>query len=451
MRHKHFSVMRSFVLAATVGMGCSAQATAALLPVVEVFDSGQVVEMPIFPLMPNLRLDLLASTLSVGCTWIRGADSEAKNIGYPDTQAGYFIVSLPINPGPGVTYTITGGFPQVRHFGFQTYDGYRPDNLIDTLPDARIAPNGGPAPAINPAVLPVRGNYGRQYAAAIKFQFPPSNAALREPNTVYAGDRSRRGALTKQLVYRTYLPNPGVDKFGAAPLPVIVYHGPLGDIDLRDTPDQAACNSIKRRNDAITTFPVAGGSRARPVFKPVSARGTLALYPNADITYMIAQPGRRRGDMVLIRAKAPLVPRLPTEQIVPNPQTRYWSLCHNELNTSKVVACLADREMTLQADGYMYAVISPPERRHPMARTEFGYNWLPFGNGENGLVGFRQLLADPTFVGNYARAAAQPNLPLATTLGEWAPDITYCDQATFGALAGVNGATAFAGCKAASQ
>lgn len=444
MRRHYLSRFRRLALIAAVGV-CSSFPAAAAVKV------GQFGEMPAFPLQEDLFLDRLASTLTVGCTWIRGADAETKNIGYPDTSAGYFIVSLPVRPGPGVTYTISGSFPQVRYFGFQTYDGFRPDNLIDSLPDARIAPTRGHPPADNPAVLPVGGNYHRNYEATIRPVFPPNDAALREPNAVYSGDRSRRGALTKQLVYRTYLPNPGQDKLGGAALPVVVYHGPLGDIDLRDTPDQVACSSIERRNASINRFPVLGGSKARPVFRPVPARGTLAFYPNADITYMLAQPGRRRGDMVLIRAKAPTTPHLPTETLVRNPQTRYWSLCQNELNSSSVVACLADRDMTLQADGYLYAVISTPEKRHPMARTQFGYNWLPFGDGENGLVGFRQLLADPTFVGDYAKATAERNRPIGETLGEWAPEITYCDLNTFGALASTGGATVFAACKFASQ
>ncbi len=237
MRHNRHSTLRCLAFSSLLAAGTSAPAMADV-------DVTEVTEMPTFPLLSSLRLDNLLSTVEVGCDWIQGADSESKNIGYPDTHAGYFFVSLPVDPGPGVSYTISGSFPQLRYFGFQLYDGFRPGNLIDSLPDARMIPTRGLLPALNPAVLPVRGNYIRRYLATVKFQDPPSDAALREPNTVYAGVGSNRGALTKQLVYRTYLPNPGIDKTGGAALPTVVYHGPKGDIDLRQTPDTQACNAI---------------------------------------------------------------------------------------------------------------------------------------------------------------------------------------------------------------
>lgn len=440
MRRNRFAAPCSLALAAAIGAACS-------LPAAAETDLAEVAEMPTFPLLSNLRLDSFLSSLEVGCDWIQGADSESKNIGYPDTHAGYFFVSLPVNPGPDVSYTVSGSFPQLRYFGFQLYDGFRPGNLVDSLPDARVVPTRGLPPALNPAVLPVRGNYIRRYVTTIKFQTPPGDPALREPNTIYAGQSSNRGALAKQLVYRTYLPNPGIDKMGGVALPTVVYHGPKGDIDLRDTPDQRACNTIKRRTEDTNAFPVLGSGSTRPKFKPVSQSGTLVFYPNGDINYLRAQILKDHADMVLIRAKAPLAPNLPTQRRIASPQARYWSICQNELNSSAVVACIADRNMTLQADGYLYAVISTPEKRPPMADAAFGYNWLPFGQASNGIVGFRQMLADPDFEGNYGQAVARPNRPISETLGEWAPEITYCDRDTFDALADVSGATVFAGCR----
>ena len=449
MRQTRFSSLRALSTALGFGL-CTAGS--ALAQDLNLF-ANEVAEAPAGPLS-GLRLNNLLATVKVGCTWVQGSDAETRNIGFPDTQAAYYIVSLPVSPGPDVTYEVSGTYPQLRYFGFQTYDGYRLGNLIDSLPDARIATvSGQPALLDNPAQIPVGGQYTRRYKLTIKFQDPPANAASREPNTIYAREGTKKGALVKQLIYRTYLPNPGFDKKGGALLPKVVYRGPLGEIDLRNTPDTRACANLKRQTEGQTVFPVAGSGTGRPVFKPVSQTGSLILYPNADINYLRAQPRKSSGDMLLIRAKAPTTPSLPTEAPVLNPETRYWSLCQNELNSSAVVACLADRDMTLQADGYLYAVISTPEKRHPKASPSFGYDWLPYGDAESAIVGFRQMLARPDFVGNYGKAVAEPNRPVTETLGLWAPQITYCDLETFGASvnAGKTGLQTFLACKAARE
>lgn len=450
MRQIHFPALRGLSLALGCGLFTAGSALAQTLDL----SANQVAEAPAGPLS-GLRLTNLLSTVKVGCTWVQGSDAETRNIGFPDTQAAYYIVSLPVNPAPGASYEVSGTYPQLRYFGFQTYDGYRLGNLIDSLPDARIATVSGlPALNANPAEIPVRGQYNRRYKIAIKFQDPPANDAEREPNTIYARAGTRKSALVKQLIYRTYLPNPGFDKKGGALLPKVVYRGADGEeIDLRNTPDKRACANLKRQTEGQTVFPVAGSGTGRPVFKPVSQTGSLILYPNADINYLRAQPRKSSGDMLLIRAKAPTTPSLPTEAPVLNPETRYWSLCQNELNSSAVVACLADRDMTLQEDGYLYAVISTPEKRHPKASPSFGYNWLPYGDAESAIVGFRQMLVRPDFVGDYGKAVAQPNRPVTETLGVWAPQITYCDLETFGASvnSGKSGGLTFAACKAARE
>jgi len=132
--------------------------------------------------------------------------------------------------------------------------------------------------------------------------------------------------------------------------------------------------------------------------------------------------------------------------VVADPFVRYYSLCQNDLNTSRNIGCLTDRDLRLQADGTFTAVISTAANRPNMARPEFGYNWLSFGDQLNGLTVLRQILAKPGFEGDFARAVNRQAAPLRETLGTYAPDITYCDRATFTAFAGSGGAALVDAC-----
>jgi hypothetical protein len=113
-----------------------------------------------------------------------------------------------------------------------------------------------------------------------------------------------------------------------------------------------------------------------------------------------------------------------------------------------VVACLADREFTAQQDGTITTVISTAAKRPAKATPAFGYNYLPWGPASQVLVYLRQILADPSFVGNYNLAKGKSGADLTAALGEWAPDISYCDTQTFEATSDQGGAALIAACKA---
>ena len=392
--------------------------------------------------------------LRYGCPWIPTNDATTNNTGYPDEQATYTAATIPVNVPAGDRIVIRGRFPMSRYFSFQAYDGFRPGNVIDSLPDARILPTQGGTLNPNPAVLPDNNNYTNRYEVTVLFQDAPSAPALRQQNVLYAGSSSSRGALTKQIVYRIYYPNNGRDdNLAGVPLPDLIYQGATGEIDLnKNSPDQRSCNFMAAVEQNNRFFPAAGVGQGQSslAFRPVTATGTAVFYPNADATYLRAQPGKQFGDLVVVRALAQKTPALPPA-VVPDPDVRYWSLCQNQLINTAVVECIADREMTLQSDGYFTAVVSLPEMRPALAYSQFGYNWLPFGPATNALLALRQILARPDFDGNYDRVLAKPNAPLSDTIGIWAPQITYCDSATFAANAGAGGAAVFSACKTAAD
>ncbi|MDB5969812.1 MAG: hypothetical protein JWQ90_2262 [Hydrocarboniphaga sp.] len=387
-------------------------------------------------------------SITVGCPWVQGIDADNRNTGFPDKAATYYTTTIPLNPKPGTEIEIRGGYPKVRYFSLQSYDGFRPGNLIDSLPDALIQSDQGNAPQANAAVLPDSGDYQYRYNAKIKYEDKPATTADREPNTLYVGHGSTHGAFVKNIVFRAYLPNPGVARPGPEELPHMVQVGPDGEIDFENTPDQAACKLNDRLQRSVSVFPALGGSDSSLSFDPVTQGDTAGFYPNGDAYYLRARPGRNYSDMVVVRLKSPQVPAVPPE-VVDDPEVRFWSICQYTNIHSSVVDCIADRNAALDADGYANIVISTEGKKPDLASSAQGYDWLPWGDSSTAMVGLRQLLVRPDFAGSYGRAVAEPEKPIAETLGEWAPEISYCDSVTFAATAAQGGAALMAACKAA--
>lgn len=387
-------------------------------------------------------------TVRFGCDWTNTTDTTTNNTGFLDSTATYTVTTLPINPGNGSRILIRGSFPRTRYFSFQIYDGFRPGNFVDSVPDSIITPTGGAAPSANPAVLPNSNGYTATYEVQVIYQDPPANDADRLPNTLYAGISAPLGVFNKTLLYRTYLPNTDSNGLGGVGLPVLTYDGPEGQIPLANTPDTRGCTAARNLNNLLIAFPVPGigQNQARVAFRPISGRGAGVFYPNGDSNYLRAQTGKVYAPLIVARARLPVTPVQPP-LMVADPDVRYYSLCQNDLNTSRNVGCLTDRDLRLQADGTFTAVISTPANRPNLARPEFGYNWLPFGDQLNGLTVLRQILAKPGFEGDFATAVANQGLPLSETLGSYAPDITYCDRATFTAFAPSGGAALMAACR----
>lgn len=405
--------------------------------------SAQTAPSPLFQSFAN-------GGLKVGCPWLMSNDADTNNTGLVDVAATYRFSTIPVNPGNGGKIRLTGKFPKARYFSFQTYDGFRPGNDIDQLSDALIMSDGGSALDPNPAFLTARTDLDT-YTVDIVFEDRPAPPLVRAPNTLYAGSGTTHGAFNKQLVYRIYLPDPGADELGDRTEPTQTFVGPQGEIDLKNTPDKSRCNTIATVQKYNVIFPVTavGQPQSKLAFHVVSGRGGLNFYPNGDGNFLRGLIAKQYGDLVVIRGKVASTPAL-FPDVVANPDTRYFSLCEFQPLNSSTVACLADRD-TVTIGGYYTAVISTPVKRPVLANAESGYNWLPFGNGANGLIGLRQILPNPAFAGNYNLALANPDAPLEETLGEWAPSITYCDSNTFAAHAAAGGQAVFDACKLAAD
>jgi len=408
------------------------------------------------PRLPLPTIPSLTGAVGVkyGCDWLVGNDASTNNTGYLDTQATYRTANIPISVPTGAYIRVHGQFPKARYFGYQTYDGFRPGNVIDSLPDALILPDQGGSLNPNPAVLPDSNGYTNTFTFEVRFEDVPVPPQTRAQNVIYAGNSSSRGAVSKQLGFRIYYPNTAGDKLAGVPLASLTYVGPDGgEINLNtSSPDKASCNFTATIEKFNVVFPTAtiGQGQSKVAFRPIASADTAQFYPNPDSTYLRAQVGKNYGDLILVRQLAQHTPVLPPT-VVPDPDVRYWSVCMYSVLNSAVTGCIADTQMTVQQDNYYTTVISVPSKRPALAYPVAGYNWLPFGDQGIGLILLRQILSKPSFTGNYAQAVAAPNTPVTETLGVWAPVITYCDAATFAANAGSGGKVVFDACKSAAD
>lgn len=404
------------------------------------------------PALAQAEVNRFSGAVTVGCPFVASTTAE-RNTGYLDENATYAIAQIPLNPPAADYIRIRGTFPSVRYWSIQSYEGATAGNFIDALADARISNTSGAVINTNVAELPTGGKPGDPYTLTVRYQAPPAAPLMRAPNTLYAGvptTTSGPNRVAKQLIYRIYMPNPGTGPLGNQPLPRLTYVSSTnGEIPFENTPDTKKCERIRNLSTTTTTVNPGIFPNRNIRFTPVSRTADRVLYPNGDSDYLRAAAALRFGDMVVVRAKrqrAPLLPPL----VEPAVDSRYLSLCQYELGSSAVVSCFTDRGLVVQGDDYAVYVMSTLAKRPPGAVASNGYNWLPWGSTANELLVLRQILPKPNFAGDYRRAAAQPEAPLTSTLGLYAPQISYCDTATFTAFAASGGAALLSACQFAS-
>jgi hypothetical protein len=108
-------------------------------------------------------------------------------------------------------------------------------------------------------------------------------------------------------------------------------------------------------------------------------------------------------------------------------QVRYWSVCANDFPTTRYVACLADEQVKLDADGYYTVVVS--DTAHRPARLGAGDNWLPSGPYADTFLLVRQMLPAADFSEAIERAPTPAQAP--STMGAFYPATRICPVARF--------------------
>lgn len=386
------------------------------------------------------------SSLGLGsCGWIVRNDPTVVNVLYPDEDAVYYLAALPSTP-PGFSYRIRGEFPRARYISFVSYNGLP----VDALLDEDIVPDADSSNPFLPGAD--RTVPSRSYTVPLTAAPPPSDPASRVPGTLYIGE-GQLGVPTPvpYLLYRIYVPDAGTGPRGGVGLPQIELVAGAGDTraDAEVIPCEGARDAapdVSALHDAVagSAFPIRpplpGRNATDPPTWEVQTGTTAAVLgrvgqgdlvsggpgSNPHSNYVVATISRAFGEVVAIRARAPVAPR--TRDGQPTMSTgdlRYWSICQNS-RTTRYVDCLSNEDVQVDDDGFFTVAVSTPEHRPSTAS-----NWLAFGPEPDGLVIYRHMLPSPEFFPHSAQGVAASDDPIDQVMGEYFPHAVYCSASEF--------------------
>lgn len=417
--------------------------------------------------------------LGLGCGWVLASDANTVNILFPDQAARYWVASIPMTPG--IRLRIDGRYPLARYFSFNSYDlALSPTGAIH---DAGISPvAGGHNPYTEQGALA-----GDSYTAYMAYGAIPTQPVA---NTFYSGTIPVGSANIPNLgviplIYRTYV---GTGKLmdGGVGLPVLTLEttdgtalgtlptcseplapnlgGVLPNLGLNDLinsidyPDNllplpfptatypAKTHAFHGLPDTLLNIvrdhlPAGTDASTLPGLPDTGGGGFLS---NADNSYTSTSLSRQYGNLFVVRGKAP---SFRTQSGIPfaTEQVRYWSLCENEFLTERFTGCIYDSETPLDAQGYFTVAISDTADRPTTATAQYNIAWLPWGVYPDGVLLYRQLLANPGFA--QAIANVPKDVDPSTVMGAYSTQSTYCRRAVFEQAANT-AADRFAACVA---
>ncbi len=392
-------------------------------------------------------------SFAAGCDWSTALDVSNNNYAYPETHSTYWLAVGPTTPAPGMRLRIEGRYANARYFSLQVYNGH--GAIEGGLADFQITPDVAGTNTFSSDTARSGAAPGGTFTAYVNFEAAP---AVADVNTIYRSSAmANANAVRKRtyLILRVYLPANGAGEDGGYGLPTLVLETPGGEIPLSQTPDAAACGQLYNRivDHSASHINLIGKPPHNPPrfqsFKGI-ANGLLGpgvLY-NEDSAYVYATTSLRKGELQLVRAQAPTFTDEPSGPA--GPQVRYWSICQNDYVTQAVSACVADADAVLDSGGFFNVVISDPANRPANATVANGFNWLPYGDTQfKGNILYRNLVTSPTFTQGTKDTPVFGDL--SRTMGDYAPQATYCSRATFEASQGLSPQAVFDACKAASS
>ena len=143
-----------------------------------------------------------------------------------------------------------------------------------------------------------------------------------------------------------------------------------------------------------------GGQPPAPTPNPCSNFGSGGFLSNLDISYTYAFMSNGFGPLVAFHGRAPtFAATYPNAPVMPSgEQVRYWSFCQNDPIDERYVACARDDRVKVDGSGNYTIVVSQPSS-WPVAATRrcSAVTWVPWGPQPDGVMIYRQMLADPSF------------------------------------------------------
>jgi hypothetical protein len=386
-------------------------------------------------------------------------DPATVNVAYPDQAAVYYSGGYAAVPGTRIR--ITGRFPHARYMSFNVYDNIQ--RPLDALADVELGPDKG---NVNPFLRGAdRTTKKRSYTAFIDFGPIPKKRA---PNTLYTGTgQGGTPNFDGTFIYRVYVPDRGLDEAGGVGVPTVT----LESTTSGQNPPPSACTNfakpsgagVNQQVAASNGLPVATPSpgRSPPVWRkfvnlPRSFAETIldndytdparmsyeqsgaydlggkgGFLSNIHNAYLYTPVAKGNGLVLATRMRAPTFPDTrPPAKRMPGGQLRYFSLCQNESQSQRFIACKTDDQTTIGADGFVNYVVSTPSERPANARPECGVTWIPWGPQAGGVLIYRNMLPNPSFAQAIQRVPEQGKEK--AVMGEYFPvSRYYADRAAF--------------------
>jgi hypothetical protein len=349
------------------------------------------------------------------CAWPRGSIGQQRfgNAGYIDSDSLYLLMTFARLPG--LSLRLRGRFPNARFMSITAYAG-RSGSLIDHLADKDIVPDRGSANPFLPYAN--RNATRRSYTLYIVQGNPPASG--RAKNTLYTGPYH-----PVTLIYRVYAPDASADPYGNVGKPQVEYIS-----NLPGTKGQT------RVIPACSPLAAVRGSRSAIIdttmqWRRFGATGNGAV--NADEMYLQMRLNRDDHQVYVLRFKAPtFADTYDGVRITGHEQTRFWSICQYDLQSTRVIACLHDYQAVRSRAGYVTVVLSTLANRPQSATRANGVNWLPFGPEPAGMVFYRQLLPNPSFEGSIANVAPDAlQFEIKRALGRYLQTVQGCATAAY--------------------
>lgn len=412
----------------------------------------------------------------LGCGWSIASDANLANLFFPDKAARYWVAYVPLTPAMQVR--VRGQYPEARYFSFNAYGPTVAPT--DALADFELSPvAGGANPFTKQGAKP-----GDTYQMVFKFGDIPTSRA---PNTLYSGSLplmnfSVPNGFLGVMFYRTYVAS-GEGLRGNVPLPTLTLETsagePIATLPTCEEPPlptlggllpSTGVNQLLNESDYPDQLPLPLSNAANPpaveVFRNTQTSvadflqaqlgipGTAPKLPstgsggfasNIHNDYTTTLLSRRHGNLVLFRGRAPTF-RGQTAVAFGEEQVRYWSICQNEFYTQRFTDCVLDSEAALDSDGFYTVAISDAADRPPEATASNGISWLPWGPYPDGLILYRQMLANPAFSQAIRRVGINDSAP--QVMGDYFPEVTYCRPEVFSGAGTLTPRQRFEACKA---
>ena len=423
--------------------------------------------------LPELTSDLTDCMWQDSFSSKSGTGEDPLNIAFPDSNVNYWSSEFTVPEGAKVF--IDGDYPYARHFSLVSYTSQ--GERVNSLLDSAITPN---LDSYNPFIV---GNYRlgkkRGYSTQLKLDELPENP---EENTLYAPPNIGNKVA---ILYRVYVPNENMDAKGNVSFPQFKVQLVNGEIKRGNE----VCNILQVKKapiDKTTTisldtslalfnrqphegFPAqqlptwykafSGVDNIKCIYKfdPVtkqpidqcegqSVTPKLNYWATPDNEYVLAMTSRRLGKVMELRGKVPSTPKTyRNNTLAESYQTRYWSICTNELITTATNYCIYDEQITeVDEQGFYTIVSSLPEDRPSNAREECGVHFLPLsprgsgytaedgqsvGHPDLGMFLMRNLLPEANFdkaIQNVKAWGTEKQV-----LGDYLPDINYTSKEAF--------------------